>query len=155
MRKTSEARFEFDGHEYILSILRDHDPKNDRDSCSMSVGPAGAGFVSLGMVLASFWSDQAGEVLESIRTRVGLSKEGPAQYSFHEEYPDELPPGITVRLLEASETVSITDFVRFLSEFAPAYAKAAAAVGLKTHEELQPRLAELREQFEKYGDTIH
>ncbi|MDE2143824.1 MAG: hypothetical protein KGJ84_15555 [Elusimicrobia bacterium] len=155
MIKQGDARFEVDGREYHIALLRDHDPRNDRNTLSMSVGPVDGGFASLGIVLASFWKDQPQDVLRSLETRVGLYKESEVYYSFHEEDPGELPPGITVTELERSETVSISFFVSFLSKLAPAYAKAAAAVGIKTHEELFPKLLELNEHYARFGDTIH
>lgn len=143
MKRRSDVRFEVDGRGHRLVLTRGEDSLTVE--CEAEDDPD----MPLGAVVSSFWTNHSKQVLESIRARTGMSLEGDVSFGYHEEYPEELPPGVTVREFERSATVPAAFFARYVVEYALAYMKAAAEVGIEEHEDLRPELLALRERCAK------
>ena len=139
MMQQSEARFEVDGRGYRIKL------RKDGDNVALRVDPdAKEEETTLGSVVSSFWTSHAEDLLESIQARTGMSLEGDVSFAYHEEYPDEVPPGVTVSEFGRSSTISESTFARYVAEYGLAYMKAASEIGLPPNESLRPKLLALR-----------
>jgi hypothetical protein len=88
------------------------------------------------------WSYSPAKLLRAVLGRHGQSFEGVVSFAYHEDYPDELAPGVTASYLDDEVNVAESFFVGLVREFALSYFEAAQILGADVS-----HLAELKASF--------
>lgn len=131
--RSAKTSFSVDGRAFALELTR------TEKGCGILCGSETGGDV-LGTVTATAWLKNARGLLKAAEARTGLSFDGDVSFSYHDEFPEETPPGVTLCEFERSETVPEKFFERFIVEFGLACLEADRALGSAAWENLRPEL---------------
>ncbi|RPI26162.1 MAG: hypothetical protein EHM61_12455 [Acidobacteria bacterium] len=100
------------------------------------------------LVVDTSWRYNPLDLIKAVLDEHGQSFEGEVSFAFHRDYPDDLPPGVTVDYLGGELVLTERMFAQFVLEFAGFYLEAQQKLGVsdpKRHEELGQRVEQLRQ----------